>query len=143
MKKQEKDEELKKDHQSKKETKNNTKKKVRKVISLMTPYPRQETWDIKTLYQLLPTRLRSETEVLIAPVKYEKLEESLQKHIRADAEKAGLLIARGYAILRVKNVIRNLSAKNMRDALEGVITSVKKVEKKFPPQSKRLIEIET
>lgn len=70
-------------------------------------------------------------------------EESLQKHIRADAEKAGLLIARGYAILRVKNVIRNLSAKNMRDALEGVITAVKKVEKKFPPQSKRLIEIET
>ena len=56
-------------------------------------------------------------------------EESLQKHIRADAEKAGLLIARGYAILRVKNVIRNLSAKNMRDALEGVITAVKKVEK--------------
>ena len=74
----------------------------------------------------------------------DKLEvESLQKHIRADAEKAGLLIARGYAILRVKNVIRNLSAKNMRDALEGVITAVKKVEKKFPPQSKRLIEIET
>lgn len=70
-------------------------------------------------------------------------EESLQKHIRADAEKAGLLIARGYAILRVKNIIRNLSAKNMRDALEGVITAVKKVEKKFPPQSKRLIEIET
>jgi very-short-patch-repair endonuclease len=70
-------------------------------------------------------------------------EESLQRNIKSDAQKAGLLIARGFAILRVKNIIRNLSAKNMRDTLDGVLEAVRKVENKFPPQSKRLIEIET
>jgi len=70
-------------------------------------------------------------------------EASLAKHIRADAEKAGALIARGHVVLRVKNVIRNLSSKKMRDALEHVLKSVKKIEENFPPLAKRLIEIET
>lgn len=70
-------------------------------------------------------------------------EANLQKHIRADAEKAGLLLSSGFVILRVKNVIRNLSSKNMRDALASVMNEVEKVEKKFPPKDKRLIEIET
>ena len=70
-------------------------------------------------------------------------ETNLQKHIRADAQKAGLLINRGYAVLRVKNIIRNLSSKNMRDALNAVIVELQKIEKKFPSPSKRLIEIET
>lgn len=69
-------------------------------------------------------------------------EESLQKHIRADAEKAGMLINRGYVILRVKNLIKNISQKRMRDILNQVIGELSKIENKFPPQSKRLIEIE-
>ena len=70
-------------------------------------------------------------------------EENLQKHIRADAEKAGLLINRGFVVLRVKNLIRNLSSKNMRDALSQITDELVKIENKFPPVSKRLIEIET
>ncbi len=70
-------------------------------------------------------------------------EESLQKHIRADAEKAGMLINRGYVVLRVKNLIKNISQKRMRDILNQVIGELSKIENKFPPQSKRLIEIET
>ena len=70
-------------------------------------------------------------------------EANLQKHIRADAQKAGLLINRGYVVLRVKNIIRNMSSKNMRDALELVTSELQKIEKKFPPTSKRLIEVET
>jgi|GEM_PF-604603 len=69
-------------------------------------------------------------------------EESLQKHIRADAQKAGMLINRGYVILRVKNLIKNISQKRMRDILNQVIGELSKIENKFPPQSKRLIEIE-
>ena len=69
-------------------------------------------------------------------------EESLQRNIRSDAQKAGLLINRGFVILRVKNIIRNLSQKNMRDTLNGIIVELEKIEKKFPPVSKRLIEIE-
>jgi very-short-patch-repair endonuclease len=70
-------------------------------------------------------------------------EESLQKHIRADAQKAGMLINRGYVVLRVKNLIKNISQKRMRDILNQVIGELSKIENKFPSQSKRLIEIET
>tara|TARA_R110000824_G_scaffold14985_3_gene63343 strand:- start:12128 stop:12916 length:789 start_codon:yes stop_codon:yes gene_type:complete len=70
-------------------------------------------------------------------------EESLQRNIRSDAQKAGLLINRGFVILRVKNIIRNLSQKNMRDTLNGIVVELKKIENNFPPISKRLIEIES
>jgi len=70
-------------------------------------------------------------------------EESLNRHIRADAQKAGLLMNRGFVILRVKNIIRNLSQKNMRETLAAIVVELKKIEKKFPPATKRLIEIET
>ena len=70
-------------------------------------------------------------------------EESLNRHIRADAQKAGLLMNRGFVILRVKNIIRNLSQKNMRETLAAIIVELKKIEKKFPSATKRLIEIET
>ena len=70
-------------------------------------------------------------------------EESLNRHIRADAQKAVLLMNRGFVILRVKNIIRNLSQKNMRETLAAILVELKKIEKKFPPATKRLIEIET
>tara|TARA_Y100000361_G_scaffold49697_1_gene43187 strand:- start:1282 stop:2070 length:789 start_codon:yes stop_codon:yes gene_type:complete len=70
-------------------------------------------------------------------------EQSLNRHIRADAQKAGLLINRGFVILRVKNIIRNLSQKNMRETLAAIVIELRKIEKKFPPATKRLIEIET
>ena len=69
-------------------------------------------------------------------------QQSLDRHIRSDAQKAGLLINRGFVILRVKNIIRNLSQKNMRDTLSGIIEQLEKIEKDFPPITKRLIEIE-
>ena len=70
-------------------------------------------------------------------------EESLQRNIRSDAQKAGLLINRGFVILRVKNIIRNLSQKNMRDTLNGIIVELEKIKENFPPTTKRLIEIES
>ena len=70
-------------------------------------------------------------------------EENLQKHIRADAIKAGSFINRGFVVLRVKNLIRNLSSKNMRDVLDLVVDALSNIEKSFPPPDKRLIEIET
>ena len=70
-------------------------------------------------------------------------EANLQKHIRADAIKAGSFINRGFVVLRVKNLIRNLSSKNMRDVLDLVVDSLSNIEKSFPSPDKRLIEIET
>ena len=68
---------------------------------------------------------------------------NLQKHIRADAIKAGSFINRGFVILRVKNLIRNLSSKNMRDVLDLVIEALVNIENNFPSPDKRLVEIET
>ena len=70
-------------------------------------------------------------------------EENLQRHIRSDAQKAGLLINRGFVVLRVKNIIRNLSQKNMREALSVIVAQLLKIEKNFPPITNRLIEIES
>ena len=70
-------------------------------------------------------------------------EANLQRHIRSDSQKAGLLINRGFVVLRVKNIIRNLSQKNMRETLAGVVEQLEKIEAKFPPATKRLIEIES
>ena len=68
---------------------------------------------------------------------------NLQKHIRADAIKAGSFINRGFVILRVKNLIRNLSSKNKRDVLDLVIEALVNIENNFPSPDKRLVEIET
>ena len=46
-------------------------------------------------------------------------------------------------IIRVKNLIKNLSSKNMRDVLSLVVETLTKIENKFPPVDRRLIEIET
>lgn len=70
-------------------------------------------------------------------------ETNLNRHIRSDAVKAGLLINRGYVIIRIKNLIKNLSAKNMRNVFGSLLTELKKIEEKFPPLAKRLVEIET
>ena len=70
-------------------------------------------------------------------------QENLERHIRSDAQKAGLLINRGFVILRVKNIIRNLSQKNMRETLASVVEQLVKIENDFPPITKRLIEIES
>ena len=69
-------------------------------------------------------------------------EEKLQKHINADARKAGLLLQSGFVLIRLKNITKNVSKANMAKSLDAVVEEVKKVENKFPPKSKRLIEIE-
>jgi very-short-patch-repair endonuclease len=69
-------------------------------------------------------------------------EATLQRHIRSDAQKSGLLINRGFIVLRVKNLIKNISNKRMRDILSQILEELHKIEEKFPPLEKRLIEIE-
>ena len=69
-------------------------------------------------------------------------EQNLQSHIEADAKKNGLLIAKGFVVLRVKHITKNISQKAQRNLLQGVLTELKKIEKKFPAKSKRFIEME-
>lgn len=68
--------------------------------------------------------------------------DSHQRHVRADAEKAGLILKAGFAIIRIKHLARTLTEKHKRDTGKAVLEELAKIEKKFPPKNKRFIELE-
>ena len=63
---------------------------------------------------------------------------ALDRNIRADRQKTGLLLARGLVIIRVRQV-KSLSDKYLREILANVLVEIKKVEKNFPPRGNRHI----
>ena len=69
-------------------------------------------------------------------------EESLQRNIKSDLQKTGLLLAQGLVIIRIKQISSNISTLLQRKALASVLKSVQQIEKKFPARNKRLIELE-
>jgi very-short-patch-repair endonuclease len=69
-------------------------------------------------------------------------EESLQRNIRADLQKTGLLLAQGLVVIRVKQISNNVSTLVKRKLLQEVQKVVVRVEDKFPSKNKRLIELE-
>lgn len=69
-------------------------------------------------------------------------EDNLKKHIRADAEKSGLLISKGYCVLRVKNTRKNVSNIQMRQVAEQIEKKLLEIRKKFPAKTQRFIELE-
>jgi very-short-patch-repair endonuclease len=68
-------------------------------------------------------------------------EEKLQKQINADLRKSGALLRRGYAIIRIKSH-GNESLSKKEDLIEQVLTHIYEIEDKFPPKTKRFIEVE-
>lgn len=68
--------------------------------------------------------------------------DKLQKQQSADIIKQGLLINSGYAVIRVRQIDKNISLTKMDDVFNAVLSIIKEVENKFPEKSKRLIEIE-
>ncbi len=68
--------------------------------------------------------------------------ESLQRNIKSDLEKTGLLLAQGLVVIRVKQMSSNISNLLKRNTLNIVLEAVKKIENKFPLRNKRLIELE-
>ena len=69
-------------------------------------------------------------------------EENLQKHVKTDAQKSGLLLAQGFVVIRVKHLTKSLSEKHKRDVLQRIIEELEKIRTKFPPIGKRFIEVE-
>lgn len=69
-------------------------------------------------------------------------EEKLQKHIKSDADKAGLLLSSGFCIIRIKHLAKNVSAKYKRDLLKIILEKIKEIDQKFPDKGKRFIEVE-
>lgn len=68
-------------------------------------------------------------------------EEKLQKQIKADLQKSGRILSRGYAIIRVK-VIGKVNLVNKEKLISNITQTLKSIEKKFPPKTKRFIEVE-
>jgi len=66
----------------------------------------------------------------------------LQKHIKSDAHKSGLLLSQGFVVIRVKHLTKSLSEKHKRDVLDRVLTELDKIRNKFPSKTKRYIELE-
>ena len=67
---------------------------------------------------------------------------NLQKHIKADSQKSGLLLSQGFVVIRVKHLTKSLSEKHKRDVLERVTEELEKIHNKFPSKTKRYIELE-
>lgn len=69
-------------------------------------------------------------------------EANLQRHERSDSRKSGLLLTHGYAMLRVKQTTKTLSASKKRTVFAAILTEVEKFDKGMPPEGERYIEIE-
>lgn len=69
-------------------------------------------------------------------------EEKLQKQIRADSHKTGLILSKGLAIIRVKHLSDTVALSTKEDLKNTLISMLKKIEDKFPNKDERYIEIE-
>jgi len=68
--------------------------------------------------------------------------EKLQKQIKADEIKTGLILSRGFFIIRVKNLYNSISLHNQEQLKNNLITKLSEIESKQHSQSQRYIEIE-
>jgi very-short-patch-repair endonuclease/DNA-binding CsgD family transcriptional regulator len=69
-------------------------------------------------------------------------ETNLQRHVRADTSKSGLLLARGFTIIRVKHLVKNLSEKGKRDISNAILIKLREIENKVLADTERYIELE-
>lgn len=68
-------------------------------------------------------------------------EDKLQKQINADLRKSGTLLSKGYVIIRVKSLGQESLSKR-EELINNILNHLKEISKKFPPRSKRFIEVE-
>ena len=67
-------------------------------------------------------------------------EENLIKNQRSDLEKTGLVLEQGLVLIRIKQTKR-ISNRYMRTVLNELLEVIDRIEKKFPEENKRYIEI--
>ena len=67
-------------------------------------------------------------------------EESLEKHLKADFEKNGLLINAGFKVIRIKHLVKSISENHKRQVLTKVISVLECI--KDGSLQEKLIEIE-
>lgn len=70
-------------------------------------------------------------------------EDRLQKVMRYDKVKNGVLVSNGLCVIRVKFTLKALSDYSAKRIYGMILEQVKKIEKKFPPKKDRIVELET
>jgi len=69
-------------------------------------------------------------------------DEKLKKQIKADSHKTGLILSKGYAIIRVRHASDTLSLGSKEELKNKLVDQLNSIKKKFPKQSMRYIEID-
>lgn len=69
-------------------------------------------------------------------------EEKLQKQIKADLDKSGLILSKGMVIVRIKNLSDNLSLAEKEKLRLDLLKTLDTIKENFPQKSERYIEIE-
>jgi very-short-patch-repair endonuclease len=69
-------------------------------------------------------------------------EESLNRTLASDQQKNGLLLNDGMVVIRIKNALKSLSKTKMEVLVKQLVEILKEIQINFPPQNKRLINLE-
>lgn len=69
-------------------------------------------------------------------------EEKLQKQIKADFDKAGLVLNKGYVVIRIKNISDSVSLATKEKLKLDIVTLLDNIKQSFPKKTERYIEIE-
>jgi very-short-patch-repair endonuclease len=69
-------------------------------------------------------------------------DEKLQKQIKADSHKTGLILSKGFVIIRVKNLKDTLSLNEQEQLKNKLINMLQTIQDNFPKDHERYIEIE-
>ena len=69
-------------------------------------------------------------------------EDKLAKQIKADNQKNGLILSKGFIILRIKNLLNHVSLAAKTKMVDEVQKHLISIEDNFPKESERYIEVE-
>ena len=69
-------------------------------------------------------------------------EDKLAETIKMDSVKNGLLIGKGFCVIRIKYLCKTMNLSVERKLWDAVSKQVEQIEVKFPPKTKRFIELE-
>ena len=69
-------------------------------------------------------------------------EKNLREYVKHDIIKNGMMLKKGYCVIRIKYLCNTYSRSVDRRLWDLVEPVVNKISKKFPPEAKRLIELE-
>jgi very-short-patch-repair endonuclease len=69
-------------------------------------------------------------------------EEKLRKQIKSDMEKNGLVLGKGFVMIRIKHLHYNLTYANKDKLKQSILGVLKNIEDNYPEESNRYIEIE-